>query len=106
MSTRAVDITRLKPNSIILCETTTSVYEIIVAIPEEKICYISGGERFKTTTEVKVLGALKNGECRVGYIEIGSSIELCPSGTNKVITTVAVQTAKVFAHDKSYSYEL
>lgn len=106
MSTRAVDITRLKPNSVILLQTLNSVYEFIIAIPEEKICYVSGGERFKTTTEVKVLGALKNGECRVGYIEIGSAIEIVPTGTNRTITTGAVQNAKVIAPKKEFSYEL
>lgn len=106
MSNRAVDLTRLKPNSVILLETINSVYEIVISIPEEKICYITGGERFRTTTEVKILGALKNGECRVGYIEIGSAIEIVPVGTNRTITTGAVQTAKVVAPKKEFSYEL
>lgn len=114
MSNRAVDITRLKPDSIILLTTTNennSVYEIIVFDPQNKLCYVSGGEHFKKTTEIKLLGALQKpakkgevGDCRVGWIEIGLPIEMVPIGTNKVITTAIVETAKIIT--KGYSYEL
>ena len=101
---RAVDITRLKPNTTILLSTSNNVYEIIVAEPSIKLCYITSSERFRTTTEVTILGALKDGKSNAGWIEIGSSIEIAVK--NKVITTGPVETAKIIAPDKSYSYEL
>lgn len=102
---RAVDITRLKPNTTILLSTSNNVYEITVAEPGIKLCYITSSERFRTTTEVTVLGSLHKGQSKPGWIEIGSSIEIAVNA-NKVITTGPVETAKIIAADKSYSYEL
>lgn len=101
---RAVDITRLKPNAVVLLSTSNNVYQITIIEPQLKLCYIESSERFRTITEVTILGALKDGKSNAGWIEIGSSIEIAVK--NKVITTGPVETAKIISADKSYSYEL
>lgn len=104
---RAVDITRLKPNTTILLSTSNNVYEIIIVEPQIKLCYITSSERFKKTTEVTILGSLHEGKSHPGWVEIGHSIEIAPIETlNRVITTGPVETAKIISADKSYSYEL
>ena len=104
---RAVDITRLKPNTTILLSTANNIYELIVVEPQIKLCYITSSERFKKTTEVTILGSLHEGKSYPGWIEIGHSIEIAPTDSlNRVITTGPVETAKIISADKSYSYEL
>lgn len=107
MAIRAVDITRLKPNTVILLSTSNNCYEITVIEPQIKLCYITSSERFKKTTEVTILGSLHDGKSNPGWIEIGQSIEIAPTDSlNRVITTGPVETAKIVPADKSYSYEL
>lgn len=101
-----VEITKLKKDTIVFCETENNIYELLILDPLQKLVRIASGERFKIPVEAYILGCIQDGECEVGFIVKGKCLEVVPVGSNKTITTSPIQVIEIIGPARSFKYEI
>lgn len=103
-----IEFSKLKRNTIIIVETDNSVFEILVTGPKGGSVYITGGKSFIRSTKATFLGSIKDGKIVDDKIEKGSRMKFFAKNASKEKTVITsnVMTATVYAHDKSWKYDV
>jgi hypothetical protein len=106
-----IDITKLKRGTIILLETTTTVYEIVVRGPKQGLVDIQGSLRFVRPTKARIKGSI---DCLNGIetktlafsIEKNRCLHILYGDTEQHdFITDAIKSASITGSDKSWSYD-
>jgi hypothetical protein len=110
---RPIDITQLKPGTMILIDTENNVYEIIVMGNNGEITIESGNTFFEGPTPAILMGSVskdKEPKKRPKEIVKGMCLEFKykPTRARKYTTIITsiINTAKIISSDKSWNYEM
>ena len=108
-----VDITKLKPNTIILLETENAVYEITVINKSKsrlgEVMIQGGSTVTKETQAALICSHWLDGKGKKRWIGKGMSIEFVykdDKGELKRLETTAVKSARLYGPDTSWSLEV
>jgi len=102
---KTIEISRLKPSTVLLVETQNAVYELTVLEPISALCEVSGGEHFKAPQQLFVDCAAWKETCFENKIILGYLIVFISKGGNSFYTS-KVKSVKIIGPNNSYSYEL
>jgi hypothetical protein len=71
-----VDIRELRPGTTVFVETHNSRYRVVILFDPSAVL-VKGGGMFPNHTVVRLVGATVGSTVRVGWILVGSRIEMC-----------------------------
>jgi len=110
ISMSTIELSKLKRNTIIIVETDNSVFEILVTGPKSGLVFITGGTSFLRPTKVRFLGCIRGDKLLDGKIKKETQMKIfeekASKKTERTVITSNVVTATIYAHDKSWKYDV